>query len=783
MKFSILLICLLIINSICSVNIFPQENKWQLLPNSPIPDSVSQRFEDIYFANPYTGWTIQYTGKVFKTTNAGQNWTDVYTATNFPQGFFRSLGFFNSDFGLMGTLFFSSPMFRTTNGGLNWIKIENIPPPVPIGICGISIVNDSVAYGVGRYSGPASVIKTTDKGETWTTLSVSTGLARSLVDCYFWSNDSGIIVGGWNTSNYLNGVSVVLLTTDGGLNWTRVYMSTRTGEWCWKISFTNQDTGYVSIERHSGVSYYLKTTDRGQTWQEKVFIEYDQEGIGFVNQYTGWIGGWTGPTYETTNGGISWNQVTWGFYLNRFRFINDTLAYSVGNRVYIYSKDTVRYDNALFAIIGDYGKSGVNELNVTNLVKYWNPDFILTTGGNNFDFGEQSTIDENIGQYYHPFIYPYSGVYGKGDTVNRFFPTLDEVDWNQTGAAPYLNYFQLPNNERYYDFVKGNVHFFAISSDSSEPDGNDVNSVQALWLKDKLENSSEQWNIVYFHHSPYSSGSDYGSSEVMRWPFGQWGASAVISGHNNVYERLYFNDIPYFVNGLGGKAIGEFGALIPGSQIRYNGNFGAMINYAYDDSLVFKFYNKDRTKIDQYKITPAPKRLLSTLFIEGLYDEVSNSMKPDLVGLYIRKATSPYEYVDSSKSFIQNTGLGRFNFFSPKNATEYYLVVSHRNSIDTWSSIPKKFISNNMDYDFTISSSQAYGDNLKLKGSAYCIYSGDVNKDDVIDGFDMGMIDNDAANFVFGYVLTDLNLDFLVDGSDYLIADNNAYNFIGVIQP
>ena len=30
-----------------------------------------------------------------------------------------------------------------------------------------------------------------------------------------------------------------------------------------------------------------------------------------------------------------------------------------------------------FAIIGDYGKAGTNELNVSNLVKSWNPEFII----------------------------------------------------------------------------------------------------------------------------------------------------------------------------------------------------------------------------------------------------------------------------------------------------------------------------------------------------------------------------------------------------------------------
>ena len=60
-----------------------------------------------------------------------------------------------------------------------------------------------------------------------------------------------------------------------------------------------------------------------------------------------------------------------------------------------------------FAVIGCYGSDGPDELAVANLVKGWNPDFIVTAGDNNYRYGAASTIDENIGKYYHDFIYPY----------------------------------------------------------------------------------------------------------------------------------------------------------------------------------------------------------------------------------------------------------------------------------------------------------------------------------------------------------------------------------------
>ena len=65
----------------------------------------------------------------------------------------------------------------------------------------------------------------------------------------------------------------------------------------------------------------------------------------------------------------------------------------------------------------------------------------------------------------------------------------------------------------------------------------------------------------------------------------------------------------------------------------------------------------------------------------------------------------------------------------------------------------------------------------------FAIFGGDINQDGTVDATDVSTIDNDAQNFVSGYVVTDLTGDDFVDGTDFAIADNNAANFVSVIRP
>jgi tartrate-resistant acid phosphatase type 5 len=254
-----------------------------------------------------------------------------------------------------------------------------------------------------------------------------------------------------------------------------------------------------------------------------------------------------------------------------------------------------------FAVIGDFGESGQPEADVAALVHSWDPDIVITVGDNNYSNGKAATIDANIGQYYHDYIFPYYGKYGQGAAENRFFPSLGNHDWYTAEAQPYLDYFTLPGNERYYDFIRGPVHFFALDSDENEPDGVGSRTVQAAWLQQGLSASTSPWNIVYFHYPPYSSGR-HGSITWMRWPFAAWGADVILAGHDHTYERLLVDGIPYFVNGAGGNELYDFINILPESQFRFNADYGAMLVTASGTDLHFEFTNRKGKLIDQYEM-------------------------------------------------------------------------------------------------------------------------------------------------------------------------------------
>lgn len=267
-------------------------------------------------------------------------------------------------------------------------------------------------------------------------------------------------------------------------------------------------------------------------------------------------------------------------------------------------------------MIGDFGWEGQPAADVAALVKKWAPDAVVTLGGNNYMDGLAETLDNNVGQYYSEFIFPYLGKFGEGGLTNRFYPALGSQDWSAGSIQPHLDYFTLPGNERYYDVVKGPVHFFILDSDEHEADGIDANSSQAQWLKNKLSLSAAPWKLVFFHHAPYSSGNQ-GSALIMRWPFKDWGADAVIAARDHHYERLSINDMTYLVNGLGGSGIHEMKAAIAGSHFRYNGNYGAMLVDIAETVSTFKFITRAGTEIDTFTLSKGFQHSLPYLFFRG----------------------------------------------------------------------------------------------------------------------------------------------------------------------
>jgi hypothetical protein len=186
-------------------------------------------------------------------------------------------------------------------------------------------------------------------------------------------------------------------------------------------------------------------------------------------------------------------------------------------------------------------------------------------------------------------------------------------DWHTLNAQPYQDYFTLPGNERYYTFTwdSGEIEFFILNSDLNEPDGRVITSTQAVWLQTQLSASAARWKIVVFHHTPYTSGAVHGSDVGMQWPFQAWGASAVLAGHEHVYERVMINNFPYITNGLGGHpTLYAFGPPLPGSVVRYTNDWGALLGEVYlnPDRLLFRFVTVNNQVIDTYELPPLALR-------------------------------------------------------------------------------------------------------------------------------------------------------------------------------
>ena len=204
------------------------------------------------------------------------------------------------------------------------------------------------------------------------------------------------------------------------------------------------------------------------------------------------------------------------------------------------------------------------------------------------------------------YIGNYQGSYGPGSSTNRFFPALGNHDITDGGGlTAYLNYFTLPGagipttntsgNERYYDFIRGPVHFFVVNSDPSETNGRTSTSTQATWLRTQLAASTSPWKIVYMHHPPYSSGSTHGSEVELRWPYEAWGATAVISGHDHIYERVIRDDnsdgvkLSVFRSGNRGARPLQFYHSCAGKPGANSANYGAQFIEADNTNITFEF--------------------------------------------------------------------------------------------------------------------------------------------------------------------------------------------------
>jgi hypothetical protein len=185
-----------------------------------------------------------------------------------------------------------------------------------------------------------------------------------------------------------------------------------------------------------------------------------------------------------------------------------------------------------------------------------------------------------------------------------------------------------------------------------------------------------------------------------------------------------------------------------------------------------------------------------TTFLEGSYSgnssmtatlnkvnaSISNSIADSII-VELHASTSPYANMYSSKGVVNTNGTAAISFPNSTLDSSYYIVIKHRNAIETWSAAPVT-ISNHTFYNFTTSASQAYGNNLSNMGDGvFGMYSGDINQDGSVDFNDYPDLDIASNLGVLGYDVNDLNGDASVDFNDYPILDVNSNDGVIAMRP
>ena len=271
------------------------------------------------------------------------------------------------------------------------------------------------------------------------------------------------------------------------------------------------------------------------------------------------------------------------------------------------------------AVVGDIGSQDAHEAAVAKLVSGWNPAVVVTTGDNIYPHGG-GDYDRAVGAYYAEFIGHYRGAFGAGAPTNRFWPSPGNHDWagnaDLEGYRAYFTLPELPAAERYYDVAldpDGLTHLYVLDSDPHEPDGIDPDSKQASWLKSALAAAAPRacFNIVAFHHPPYTTLTGHAPTVALRWPFKSWGVDLVLTGHNHHYERLVVDGLPYVIAGHGGAHLYERrGPIDPASASFDDAHHGAVRVGVARGKLLGEAFTLDRpSPVDTFSIekTCAPR--------------------------------------------------------------------------------------------------------------------------------------------------------------------------------
>jgi predicted phosphodiesterase len=236
------------------------------------------------------------------------------------------------------------------------------------------------------------------------------------------------------------------------------------------------------------------------------------------------------------------------------------------------------------AVIGDFGAGSEGERAVADLVARARPRAVVSVGDNVYDDRGYQAL---VGDYYGPWV-----------ASANLLPAAGNHD-HEEGIAAFDSYFSYLDGRHVYSAGRAGMRFFVLDSTTALDSATSMTR-QRAWLERSLRASKARWKVVVLHHPPYSSGDRHGSAPEFQWPFAEWGADLVLSGHDHVYERIVADGMTYVVDGTGGKDLYGFDDPVAGSRTRFDADFGALFLTASDRTLAGEFWSAGGVRVDRF---------------------------------------------------------------------------------------------------------------------------------------------------------------------------------------
>lgn len=185
---------------------------------------------------------------------------------------------------------------RTTDGGENWLDVSSAT--ISGDIYNISAVDANTAFVTTTPSSTTYIYRTTDGGATWSQVfSQASGFIDAI---HMFDATSGIALG-----DPVGGKWTVLRTTDGGASWYRI--ATEPNQQATEAGWNNSlwVIGTDLIWFGTNASRIYRSTNGGANWSSATTTSANSYTVTFADANNG-LAGFAGTINRTTNGGANW---------------------------------------------------------------------------------------------------------------------------------------------------------------------------------------------------------------------------------------------------------------------------------------------------------------------------------------------------------------------------------------------------------------------------------------------------------------------------------------------